>query len=100
MLPSLLARSIQFGLTQFLVSAFEPADAFSHGLMSRFVHDEEEAWCKGPFVQVGLPFRTYSSRGCAIALHAAAVLGILMYCTYIPVPALRCRAHCFGSPAY
>ncbi|AGX87942.1 hypothetical protein Cenrod_1861 [Candidatus Symbiobacter mobilis CR] len=44
--------------------------------------------------------RTYSSRGCAIALHVAAVLGILMYCQYIPVPALRRHAHCFGSPAY
>ncbi|AGX87318.1 hypothetical protein Cenrod_1226 [Candidatus Symbiobacter mobilis CR] len=44
--------------------------------------------------------RTYFSRGCAIALHAAAVLGILMYRKYIPVPALRRHAHCFGSPAY
>lgn len=55
MLPSLLARDIQAGLKQFLVSAFEPADAFTHGLMSRFVEDEE-AWLKGPYVQVGLPF--------------------------------------------
>jgi DEAD/DEAH box helicase domain-containing protein len=55
MLPSLLAKDIQVGLKQFLVSAFEPADAFTHGLMSRFVEDEE-AWLKGPFVQVGLPF--------------------------------------------
>ncbi|AGX88212.1 hypothetical protein Cenrod_2142 [Candidatus Symbiobacter mobilis CR] len=44
--------------------------------------------------------RTDSSRGCAIALHTAAVLEILMYCPYIPVPALRRHAHCFGSPAY
>ena len=55
MLPSLLARDIQNSLKQFLVSAFEPADAFNHGLMSRFV-DDEEAWLKGPYVQVGLPF--------------------------------------------
>jgi len=55
MLPSLLARDIQNGLKQFLVSAFEPADAFCHGLMSRFVQDEA-AWLKGPFVQIGLPF--------------------------------------------
>lgn len=55
MLPSLLARDIQTGLKQFLVSAFEPADAFSHGLMSRFV-DDEAAWLKGPYVQIGLPF--------------------------------------------
>lgn len=55
MLPSLLARDIQTALKQFLVSAFEPADAFNHGLMSRFV-DDEAAWLNGPYVQVGLPF--------------------------------------------
>ena len=55
MLPSLLAKDIKMGLKQFLVSAFEPADTFSNGLMSRFV-DDEESWLKGPFVQVGLPF--------------------------------------------
>ena len=55
MLPSLLARDIQVGLKQFLVAGFEPADAFMHGLMGRFV-EEEEAWLKGPYVQLGLPF--------------------------------------------
>lgn len=60
MLPSLLARDIQVGLKQFLVSGFEPADAFLHGLMSRFV-DNESAWLKGPYVQVGLPFKTGKS---------------------------------------
>ncbi|GAB3771907.1 DEAD/DEAH box helicase [Ramlibacter monticola] len=60
MLPSLLARDIQVGLKQFLVSGFEPADAFMHGLMSRFVEDEE-GWLKGPYVQVGLPFAQGSS---------------------------------------
>lgn len=55
MLPSLLARDIQTGLKQFLVSGFEPADAFMHGLMSRFTEDET-AWLKGPYVQLGLPF--------------------------------------------
>lgn len=55
MLPSLLARDIQTGLKQFLVSGFEPADAFMHGLMSRFA-DGEAAWLKGPYVQMGLPF--------------------------------------------
>ena len=55
MLPSLLARDIQTGLKQFLVSAFEPADAFNHGLMSRFV-EEESSWMKGPYLQIGLPF--------------------------------------------
>src|SRR5580700_7024470 len=55
MLPSLLARDIRTGLKKFLVSGFEPADAFMHGLMGRFVEDEA-AWLKGPYVQVGLPF--------------------------------------------
>jgi DEAD/DEAH box helicase domain-containing protein len=55
MLPSLLARDIETGLKQFLVSGFEPADSFMHGLMARFVEDEP-AWLKGPYVQLGLPF--------------------------------------------
>lgn len=52
---TLLAKDIQTGLKQFLVAALEPADPFMHGLMSRFVEDEA-AWLKGPYVQVGLPF--------------------------------------------
>jgi len=55
MLPSLLARDIRTGLKQFLVASYEPADPFMHGVMSRFVEDEA-AWLKGPYVQVGLPF--------------------------------------------
>ncbi|MDO8777987.1 MAG: DEAD/DEAH box helicase [Burkholderiaceae bacterium] len=55
MLPSLLARDIQQGLQQFLVTGFEPSDDFLHGLMSRFVNDKS-GWLKGPYLQVGLPF--------------------------------------------
>lgn len=55
MLPSLLTKDIKTGLKQFLTAGFEPSDAFMHGLMSRFVEDES-AWLKGPYVQVGLPF--------------------------------------------
>ncbi|MFT3801170.1 MAG: DEAD/DEAH box helicase [Burkholderiaceae bacterium] len=55
MLPSLLARDIRTDLKQYLISAYEPSDAFTHGLMSRFVEDED-AWLKGPYVQIGLPF--------------------------------------------
>ncbi|MCX7201755.1 MAG: DEAD/DEAH box helicase, partial [Burkholderiales bacterium] len=55
MLPSLLARDIRTGLKEFLVAGFEPADAFMHGLMSRFA-DDESAWLKGPYLQLGLPF--------------------------------------------
>ena len=56
MLPSLLARDIQTGLKQFLLTGFEPSDDFFHGLMQRFV-GEESAWMKGPYLQIGLPFR-------------------------------------------
>ncbi len=55
MLPSLLARDIQKGLQQFLITGFEPSDDFMHGLMQRFV-DDESSWLKGPYLQVGLPF--------------------------------------------
>ncbi len=57
MLPSLLARDIQQGLQQFLITGFEPSDDFMHGLMSRFVKDQA-GWLKGPYLQVGLPFTT------------------------------------------
>ena len=55
MLPSLLARDIQQGLQQFLITGFEPSDDFMHGLMRRFV-DDQSGWLKGPYLQVGLPF--------------------------------------------
>lgn len=55
MLPSLLARDIQQGLQQFLVTGFEASDDFLHGLMQRFV-DDQSGWLKGPYLQVGLPF--------------------------------------------
>ena len=56
MLPSLLARDIQQGIQHFLLTGFEPADGFFHGVMHRFVANEA-AWMKGPYLQVGLPFR-------------------------------------------
>jgi DEAD/DEAH box helicase domain-containing protein len=56
MLPSLLARDIQQGIKQFLITGFEPADGFFHGVMRCFV-DNEPAWMKGPYLQVSLPFR-------------------------------------------
>ena len=39
MLPSLLARDIQQGLQQFLITGFEPSDDFLHGLVTRFVQE-------------------------------------------------------------
>src|SRR5262245_18502354 len=56
MLPSLLAHDIQQGIKQFLITGFEPADDFFHGVMRRFVANAA-AWMKGPYLQVGLPFR-------------------------------------------
>ena len=56
MLPSLLAHEIRTGLRHFLVTGFEPSDARFAGLVSRFAEDESR-WMKGPFVQIGLPFR-------------------------------------------
>lgn len=55
MLPSLLARDIQQGLRQFLLTGFEASDDFMAGVMERFVQ-EPSGWLKGPYVQLGLPF--------------------------------------------
>jgi len=58
MLPSLLTRDIREGIKQFLITGFEPSDQHLAGLMTRFVaSDHEHAWLKGPYVQMGLPFR-------------------------------------------
>ena len=59
MLPSVLASEIRKSTRSFLVSAFEASDGFFHGVMQRFV-DREHSIDKGPYVQVGLPFRTGS----------------------------------------
>ena len=55
MLPSLLARDIQQGLRQFLLTGFEASDDFMAGVMERFVQDPQ-GWIKGPYLQLGLPF--------------------------------------------
>jgi DEAD/DEAH box helicase domain-containing protein len=57
MLPSLLAREIQNGLKHFLTTGFEPSDSLFAGVMQRFTADESR-WMKGPYIQLGLPFRT------------------------------------------
>lgn len=57
MLPSLLAREIQNGLKNFLTTGFEPSDPLFAGVMQRFTQNEA-GWMRGPFIQVGLPFRT------------------------------------------
>ena len=57
MLPSLLAREIQNGIRHFLANQYEPSDALFSGIIKRFT-DDESRWLKGPYVQIGLPFRT------------------------------------------
>jgi DEAD/DEAH box helicase domain-containing protein len=56
MLPSLLAREVQTGLKQFLKVGFEPSDPLFAGVVERFTN-EESRWFKGPYIQLGLPFR-------------------------------------------
>ena len=60
MLPSLLAREIQNGLKSFLTTGFEPSDPLFGGIMKRFTEDDCR-WMKGPYIQLGLPFRTGSA---------------------------------------
>jgi DEAD/DEAH box helicase domain-containing protein len=57
MLPSLLARDVQKGLKNFLIAGFEPSDPLFAGVMKRFT-EHESRWMKGPYIQLGLPFRT------------------------------------------
>ena len=57
MLPSLLVNEIREALQQFLIIGYEPSDPLFAGVMRRFAH-EEHRWLKGPYVQVGLPYRT------------------------------------------
>jgi DEAD/DEAH box helicase domain-containing protein len=57
MLPSLLARDVQKGLKNFLIAGFEPSDPLFAGIMKRFT-EHESRWMKGPYIQLGLPFRT------------------------------------------
>jgi DEAD/DEAH box helicase domain-containing protein len=59
MLPSLLAREVQNGLKQFLTVGFEPSDSLFSGVVERFTKDESR-WLKGPYIQLGLPFRVGS----------------------------------------
>jgi DEAD/DEAH box helicase domain-containing protein len=56
MLPPLLSHDIVTGLKQFLTTGFEPSNEHFSGLLKRFV-DDESAWLKGPYLQLGLPFR-------------------------------------------
>lgn len=61
MLPSVLAHELQESLRRFLITGFEPADRYFAGIVRRFV-EEPGALSKGPYLQVGLPFRV-GSRG-------------------------------------
>ena len=56
MLPSILAHEVRESTRRFLIGAYEPADAFFHGIVERFV-SADGGLDKGPFLQLGLPFR-------------------------------------------
>lgn len=61
MLPSILANEIRNATRRFLIAAYEASDGYFHGIVQRFVEGENGVG-KGPYLQVGLPFRT-GSRG-------------------------------------
>lgn len=56
MLPSVLAHEIRESTRRFLVTGFEPSDAFFGGIVQRYVEGPDGVG-KGPYLQVGLPFR-------------------------------------------
>lgn len=56
MLPSILSHEIRESTRRFLIGAYEPSDAFFHGVMRRFV-EADDGLAKGPYLQLGLPFR-------------------------------------------
>lgn len=59
MLPSILANELRSSIRSFLISAYEASDGFFNGVMQRFV-EREHSIDKGPYLQVGLPFRAGS----------------------------------------
>lgn len=56
MLPSILTHEIRESTRRFLIGAYEPSDAFFHGVVRRFV-EADDGLAKGPYLQLGLPFR-------------------------------------------
>lgn len=56
MLPSVLAHEIKESTRRFLVTTYEPSDAFFGGVVQRFVEGPNGTG-KGPYLQIGLPFR-------------------------------------------
>jgi DEAD/DEAH box helicase domain-containing protein len=55
-LPSILASELRDATRRFLITAYEPSDPFFHGIVRRFVEGPEGVG-KGPYLQLGLPFR-------------------------------------------
>jgi len=60
MLPSIVANELTEAVRRFLVTAYEPSDAFFAGVVQRFV-EAPDAVGKGPYLQIGLPFRVGSA---------------------------------------
>jgi len=60
MIPSLLATEIRSSVADFLTTEFRPATIGFKGLIDRFL-SERDAIFKGPYLSMGLPFRTGSA---------------------------------------
>ncbi len=56
MIPSVLAKQIRQGLTDFLHTTFPISTPFFQGLLHRLLEQEETVF-KGPYLSIGLPFR-------------------------------------------
>jgi DEAD/DEAH box helicase domain-containing protein len=59
MIPGLLAREVSAALREFIVTGFETETAPFKGEFRRLVEEQQdgEAFIKGPYVSIGLPFR-------------------------------------------
>ena len=58
MIPSLLANEVGAALREFIITGFETETAPFDGEFRRLVEEQQdgEAFLKGPYVSVGLPF--------------------------------------------
>jgi len=56
MIPSLVAQDIIEGLSQYLITGFEPSNPTFRGIVRTFL-DQPGSLHKGPYLSLGLPFR-------------------------------------------
>lgn len=60
MLPSVLSRQIETGISDFLRTTFPVTTPFFHGIIDRLI-EQDQFLFKGPFLSIKLPFRTGQS---------------------------------------